>query len=663
MSMASSKRPDRSIRSAVRRIAGAIVVACLLFVATGSAQQPNGVSQPSVTPTATQPVPAEKAAEQTGSPDQPTKEEAAVAEDQPAVTEAAEASDSAKDPTTYGIWVLLPALVAIVLAIFTRQVVPALVAGVLVGAFMMVPCLRSDHAFSETNSLLAGIRLAAEHYVLGAIVDTTSGFGHARIMMFTLIIGFAVGVIGRNGGTAGMVKLVAGKTESPRRGALTAWFAGLVVFFDDYANTMIVGPTMAPIFDRLKISRAKLAYIVDSTAAPVASLAIIGTWVGAEISYIDNGLMQLAAAGTPGFLDGVSGMSAFISSLPYRFYPLLALFLVFLVAVTGRDFGPMKKAQDRCVSQPGSLTAIASPASDVDQVASPRWWLGVVPIFTLVAVTLIVMVGSGRAALDPAALSAAELPLWEKASMIIGAADSYVAIFYGAIASSFIAIGLTLAVRACPVKDAVDAGLEGMAKMFPALVVLVLAWAISQVSQDLQLGAIVGGYLEGSGLSVHMIPVAVFVCSALVSFATGSSWATMGILCPITVTITANMAASLPPEQALVVFYQAVGSVLAGSIFGDHCSPISDTTVLSSIASGCPHEEHVWTQLPYAVITALVGIAASVIICDIYAQPWYYGLGAGAIVLFLIVMIAGRPPKPRLDLVEIQAQLAADTES
>ncbi|MCH7892572.1 MAG: Na+/H+ antiporter NhaC family protein, partial [Gemmatimonadetes bacterium] len=137
----------------------------------------------------------------------------------------------------------MPALVAIVLAILTRQVVPALVAGVLVGAFMMVPCLRADHAFSETNSFLAGIRLAAEHYVLGAIVDTSSGFGHARIMMFTLIIGFAVGVIGRNGGTAGMVKLVAGTTESPRRGALTAWFADFVVFFDDYANTMIVGPT------------------------------------------------------------------------------------------------------------------------------------------------------------------------------------------------------------------------------------------------------------------------------------------------------------------------------------------------------------------------------------------------------------------------------------
>ncbi len=565
-------------------------------------------------------------------------------------------SHEPKNPLTYGLWVLAPAFVAILLAIFTRQVVPALVAGVIVGSFMMVPCLSSGEAFADANSVIAGVRLAAETYLLGEIVDPDADFGHAKIIMFTLIIGFTVGVIARNGGTAGMVRLVAGKTESRRRGALTAWLAGLVVFFDDYANTMIVGPTMGPVFDRLKLSRAKLAYIVDSTAAPVASIAIIGTWVGAEISYIDDGLKQLAATGTPQFLDGVNGMSAFISSLAYRFYPILALVLVFFVCLTGRDFGPMKRSERKRMSETepesaaplaGSISSHGTGGAVVGEPAA-RWWLGVVPILVLVGMTIAVLAVGGYRGTAPEEL-AGEV-WWSQGATIVGNADSYVAILYGAIISAFVAILLTLLARACPTKDAVDAGLQGMARMFPAIVILILAWALSQVSQDLKLGEVAKGYLEASNFSVAYVPLAVFISSALISFATGTSWATMGILCPVTVTITAGMVGDLPADQALVIFYAAVGSVLAGSIFGDHCSPISDTTVLSSIASGCPHEEHVWTQIPYAFVTAIVAIAASEIVCDMYDQPWYLGLAAGTVVLFLIVLVFGRSAGPRPDL-------------
>lgn len=570
-----------------------------------------------------------------------------------------------KDPESYGLLVLLPAAVAILLAIFTRQVVPAIFVGVLVGAYMLVPCLSSDHPLADQTSVIAGFRIAVENYILNETLDRD----HMMVIIFTLMIGFMVGVIGANGGTAGMVKLVAGKTESPRRGGLTAWAAGLVVFFDDYANTMIVGPTMRSVFDKLKLSRAKLAYIVDSTAAPVASIALIGTWVGTEVGLIDSGLKAVADAGAPEFLidesgQVMSGMSAFISSLLYRFYPILALFLVFLVALTRRDFGPMKRSERLTLSTIDEPTETLSDSDEPQRQSDdplPRWWLGLLPVLVLVATTIVVLVYSGlRAdetidAMNQSATAAgpiwAELPGWEKASTIIGNGDSYIAIYYGAFLSAVAALLLTLLAKAGSVRRAADAGLKGMARMFPAVVILVLAWALSGVQEDLKLGAIVTDRLRAMSYPAQWLPLSVFISSALISFATGSSWGTMGILCPATVEIAVGLIApeaSLDTAAARSLFYASVGSVLAGSVFGDHCSPISDTTVLSSIASGCRHEEHVWTQIPYAVVAAIAAMGLGDVMCSVYGLPWHYGLGAGALFLLLFIFIVGRRVKPDL---------------
>ncbi len=245
-----------------------------------------------------------------------------TATDTPAMERATEVQPAAtptvrvaKDPKSYGLWVLIPALVAIFLAILTRQVVPALVVGIVVGAYMMLPCQAVGSAFADGNSVVNGFRLAMEQYVLGAITTPKEGYYRIKIMIFTLVIGFAVGVIGRNGGTAGMVKLVAGSSESPRRTGLTAWFAGLVVFFDDYANTMIVGPTMRSVFDKVKMSRAKLAYIVDSTAAPVASLAISGRQRSAPRSNMSFWMRASAASITPELCCRASPTVALVSSV------------------------------------------------------------------------------------------------------------------------------------------------------------------------------------------------------------------------------------------------------------------------------------------------------------------------------------------------------------
>jgi len=567
------------------------------------------------------------------------------------------AGGSVRDPKSYGLWTLAPALVAILLAILLRQVIPALVIGILVGAYMLVPCLPATDAFANSHYVIAGLRLAAETYIIGVITDADSGFGKIKIMVFTLMIGFTVGVIGRNGGTAGMVRLVTGQTESTRRGALTAWLGGLVVFFDDYANVMIIGPTMRSVFDRLKISRAKLAYIIDSTAAPVASLALVGTWVGTEISYINSGLNQLKSTNPPEFLLDVngqmmSGMTAFIYSLPFRFYPILALFLVFLVCLTGRDFGPMRKSQDKAGKKVMTGGLIRSSQSNEDSSVMPNWWLGVIPIMVLVVVTLGVLVQTGMVSTAGIAVMQQEnTALWFKISTIFGEADSYISIYYGALMSAVVALILTAISRAVKLKDAVDAGLEGMSRMFPAIVILILAWSLSAVEQNLKLSEIVGDQLLAAQFPAHWLPLAVFICSAGISFATGSSWATMGILCPIAVTLSVGLVADLDPANARSIFLASVGSVLAGAIFGDHCSPISDTTVLSSIAAECPHEEHVWTQLPYALVAAVAAMAFGDVMCSVYKQPWYYGLGAGAFLLLFVVIVFARSPKPSYEMI------------
>lgn len=569
-----------------------------------------------------------------------------------------------KDPKSYGLWVLVPAVVAILMTVFTRQVIPALFIGVVAGACMIVPCIPLDSHYSGLNAIVAAARLAVEKYVVGAIHEyPETNFNHIRITVFTLVIAFMVGVIGRNGGTVGMVNLVVGKTASRRCGALTAWFAGLIVFFDDYANCMIIGPTMRSVFDRLRLSRAKLAYIIDSTAAPVASIALIGTWVGAEVGYIQTGLDDVRKLGAPEFMlnaDGslMTGMQAFLNSLPYRFYPILALVMVFILSALDRDFGPMGRAESRALSRLDddprpSPTSARGPA---DQTAAPAprhvegpWWLGFFPVAVLVIATLATLGATGFSnsggwsELPPG-------PWWEKLGELIGKADSYLSIMYGAVFSALTAVLLTIPSRACSTKDAVDAGLEGMSRTFPAIVILVLAWALSSVQQDLMLGQVLTDRLKAIEFPARWLPFSIFVSSALISFATGTSWGTMGILCPITATLAAKLAAPLEPHIAITILYAAIGAVLSGSVFGDHCSPISDTTVLSSIGADCKHEEHVWTQMPYALVVAVFAMGLGDLLTSVYDLQWYWGLSMAAGGLTLFVLMVARQARPSFEM-------------
>ncbi len=525
----------------------------------------------------------------------------------------------------YGLLTLTPALVAIGLAVVTRQVLPSLALGVAVASFMLVPCLSPEARYGAQWTWVAGLRVAVETFVVGAMTDAD----HIKIIVFTLAIGGMVGVINANGGTASLIHRVSRGATGRRAGQLVAWLAGWIVFFDDYANSMIVGPTMKPVFDRLGISRAKLAYVVDSTAAPVASIALVGTWIGAEVGYIQAGLNRLEAVGMPACLVNVTAYESFLYSLPHRFYPILALLLVGMIALTGRDFGPMARAERR------ARQARAADADPVQSAAVRPWWLAGVPVLVLIIGTIGIVIATG--------LSEVPADSTDRIRDVLTNADPYASILYAALASLAVAVGLGVASRVAPMKTGLDAAMDGMGTMLPAIVVLVLAWALSASTQALHLGAVASEFLQRSEVGVTWLPLWIFVAAAGVSLATGTSWGTMAILCPVAVEVVGRLVADLPADTGLNVFYASVGAVLAGAVFGDHCSPISDTTVLSAAASGCRLEEHVWTQAPYAAVAAVVAMVAGNLLCSVLGAPVWIGLGLGSACLAAVVYVAGRP--------------------
>ncbi len=535
----------------------------------------------------------------------------------------------------YGLWTLAPALVAIVTAVTLRQVFPALVVGILTAAAMIRPCLPAVEGYGDLPAVVAVLRLAVERYAIGALTDPSHrgvvDVTRIQTVLFTLTIAGMVGVIHANGGTAALVRRLAPLASTPRRGQLATFSAGLMLFFDDYSNCMIIGPTMRPVLDRLRISREKLSYILDTTAAPIASLALFGTWIGAEVGFIQAGLDQLHSDGaSPAFLSGTTAYQIFIWSLPYRFYPLFALFLVFLIGWTGRDFGPMRAYEAR--ARRSAVAADSQAAPD----AGARAWYAALPVGALIVVTMTLLFLTGwYRAVGPRTFGT-----------ILSNADTYVSILYGAVAALTLAVAISTIARAPSLAGALDAMMTGIQRILPAVAVLVLAWALSDAMKDLRLGHVAVQTLRSRDFSPHLLPALIFVSACIVSFATGTSWGTMGILCPVAVLLAGHLGADLPPSQALPLFYATVGSVLAGAVFGDHCSPISDTTVLSALASECSLETHVWTQLPYALTAAAMELLAGDLLCGYFGVPVWFALLVGAAGLLLFLRAVGRPASP-----------------
>ncbi len=563
-----------------------------------------------------------------------TVEVALAADDLPVRLEAGEEQRevTTADPTRLPGWLsLLPPLLAIALALIFREVVTSLFLGVWLGAF-----------FYTGLDPVAAVWRTIDRFAVPAVADLDGG--HPQIIVFSLLLGGMVGVIAKCGGTRGIVEAVRPLATTPRRAQLATYLSGLGIFFDDYANTLIVGNTMRPITDRMKVSREKLAYIVDSTAAPIAAIVFVSTWVGFEISMIGEGLS--IAAGQPGTspelaaeLTGANPFTVFIHSVPYLFYPILALVMVGMVIWTQRDFGPMWEAENRASRGEGLyredamlMSDTSGGAMDAKEGVPERWYNAALPVLTVIAVVLGGLYFDGRAAAGPGA------SLWA----VFGDADPFAALLWGSLAGCLVGVGLAVGQRILTVEEAVEAWLGGLRAMVLAVVILVLAWSLSEVTQVLGTAAYLSGLLSES-LPLFLLPTLTFLTAAAIAFATGTSWGTMAILLPLVIPLAVAMGGGVDFDGGAhyTVLLGTISSVLAGAIFGDHCSPISDTTVMSSMASACDHVDHVRTQLPYALTVALIGMAVGDVPTALGLPPWISYL-VGATLLFLILRFLGR---------------------
>jgi len=529
-------------------------------------------------------------------------------------------------------WSLFPPLVAILIAVLTGRLVLGLATALLAAALI------SSAASVPLSSLpFAVLRQASVDFIWHPL--------HESFQLY--ILGFTASLIGMTrvvslaGGTQGIAEFLAAHAEGARSTRIATFLLGLAIFFDDYANTLVVGTTMRPIADRFRISREKLAYIVDSTAAPVAGIALISTWIGYEVGLLNDIATDLGS--------GQSGYQLFLNALGARFYCWLTLFFVGLTVFLQRDFGPLLKAEQRArrsgqLLPPGSRPMMPEKESTVEPPAGvqPHWLSAVVPICLVI---LGVLVGLQLDAWHTTQVSQARLQYGFFSRLyfttVFAHADSAKVMFLASLAGSLAAFVLALSQRDGDGRRLISLGkvvgiwLGGITGFRRALIILILAWAIKEACSAVKTSDYLIALLADS-LNPIWLPLIVFLLAALVAFSIGTSWTTMALLLPTTVPLAFNMGG-----LGLGIF--VIAAVLDGAIFGDHCSPISDTTVLSSIASSCDHLAHVKTQLPYALCTMTVAALLGYL-----GGPLFYGPGVGlllgAAVLTVVLWTLGRNP-------------------
>jgi Na+/H+ antiporter NhaC len=546
---------------------------------------------------------------------------------------------------------ILPPLVAIGLALIFKEVLISLFVGVWAGAF-----IAGGMRFESPAYYLTSIWSVVERYIIEALTDR----GHLAVIIFSLLIGGMVAIISRNGGMAGIVEKLSRFARTPRSAQFVTWLLGVAIFFDDYANTLIVGNTMRPITDRFRISREKLAYIVDSTAAPVAAVAFITTWIGAELGYIADGIKGLEGFG------GGSAYAVFLSSLKYSFYPLLTLAFMLILILRKRDFGPMFKAEQRARREGVQFLQEGAGAGHLDELEpvkgiAHRGYRAFIPVILVITVTFLgllvtgfdssyeVLIEAGIAVPTTqwseiwggiAQFQAGETSFFTRLGYVIGNADSYTALLWSSLTGVLAAVFLSLGGRVLKLTDTMNTLVTGFKTMMPALLILVLAWSLALTTEQLHTADFLSASLKDA-LNPYWMPVLIFVLAALISFSTGSSWSTMAILYPIAIPLTWTICQTngLDAGISTEILLNVIAGVLGASVLGDHCSPISDTTILSSLASDCNHIDHVRTQLPYALTVGLVSMSCAGL------STWLGGGGAisallilAGIALFLLIV-------------------------
>ena len=451
-------------------------------------------------------------------------------------------------------WIsILPPIMAITLALITREVYSSLFLGLFSGMLI--------YAFASGGTLFSAVAMTFD-MMCSKIAD------NAYIIMFLGMLWAVVTLVSRSGGSQAYGRWAGKKLKSRRSASLATAFLGMLVFIDDGFNCLTVGTVMRPITDRLRISREKLAYIIDATAAPVCIIAPLSSWAVAVASEVSE----------------KNGFHVFLSTIPYNFYAILTIAMVFYLCITGHDFGPMKKAEERAIR--GENTA-CSESGQADLEGKGRVIDLVLPIVILIICAILGMAYVGGFF---SGTSFSEAIGYNPAAGLT----------LGAFAGFITAMLLYLPRRLMTPRQFMECIVSGIGSIVPPMLILILSWSLGGVCRQLiGTGYFISGFVSSSSLPLALLPFIIFVIAALMSFSMGTSWGTFGMLIPIVTMICSA-------EGAGVYLIPTLGATLAGSVYGDHCSPMSDTTILSSTGADCPHINHVETQLPYATAVAVI---------------------------------------------------------
>lgn len=500
---------------------------------------------------------------------------------------------------TFGILSLLPPLIAIALAILTREILLSLFLGIFSGALIL----------ANYNPLTAMFEFF--ELVIGKLGDPD---WNVRVIMVVVLLGGLVGLLTKSGGSLAFAKWIASRISS-RKGAQGAtWIMGILVFFDDYFNSLTIGTVMRPVTDQFKVSREKLAYILDSTAAPVCILAPVSSWVAYVTSLIAGGFAIVGITDQP--------FKAFLQTIPYNFYAWLAIAMVGLIIFSKLEFGPMAKAEKRALTTGQVYEVGKTGASDDDyksMVISSKGKASdlVVPVIVLFAASIFFMIYTGG---------------YFDGGLTIGEAfyetDAATSLIYGTFLAILVGIIQYRLRGSVTISDSMQAMVVGMKSMFFAVVLLTLAWSIGGISEALGTGAYLVS-LIGDGVGGGIIPFAIYLLSMFIAFSTGSSWGTFAIMLPIAIPLAYATGADMSA---------AIAAVLAGGVFGDHCSPLADTTILSSTGAACNHIDHVKTQLPYA-ITVSISAGVGFLLAGFMHSPLVPFLVAAVLFVLSVILL------------------------
>lgn len=528
----------------------------------------------------------------------------------------------------FGIFTLIPPIVAILLAFITKNVVISLFIGVLSGGFIL----------NLTGFNVFGALTQAFLDFINRALNSLSDPWNAGIVMQVLVIGGVINLVAKMGGAKAIAEALAKKAKTAKSAQLITWFLGICVFFDDYANSLIVGPIMRPVADKMKISRERLAFIIDATAAPIAGLAIISTWIGLEVSLISEGFQSIGVE--------ASGFGVFLQTIPYRFYNILILAFIVITIITLREFGPMRKAEISA-RKLKDLTneEVAVTSSHMDELEPKEGvklsiWNAIVPIGALIISAIVAFYYSGYSSImagDDIAIQSivTNSPLSFKAILeVFAASDASIALLQSAIFSTVVAIVMAVWKKIFTISEAIEVWIDGMKGLIITGVILILAWSLGSVIKELGAAEYLVEALNGA-IPAFLLPSLIFILGAIISFSTGSAYGTMSILMPLAI----PLAYKINPEMSFVIV--STSAVLTGAIFGDHCSPISDTTILSSMGAGCSHIDHVKTQMWYALFVAAITILFGYIPAG-FGLPIYIVLPMSCVALFIGVIIFGK---------------------